>query len=76
MFCLIMSAPPIFPSFPSLYDNSPFTGQSRQLAAGKPVIGISSGGTPEYVIHNQVGLIVPARDSAALAEAIKDLVRQ
>lgn len=57
---------------PSLYDNSPFT-SIEALASGKPVIGTAAGGTPEYVIHEKVGLIVPARDARSLGNAINEL---
>ena len=39
-------------------------------AAGKPVIGGSAGGTPEWVTHGQNGLLVDGDDPAAIAAAI------
>jgi glycosyltransferase involved in cell wall biosynthesis len=54
---------------PSVYDNSPYT-SLEAMACGAPVIGSSAGGTKEYVIDGQTGLIVPPRDADALAEAI------
>lgn len=57
---------------PSLYENAPYTVLEAQ-ATGKPVIGTSAGGSPEYVAHEETGLVVPPRDSQALAEAIVDL---
>jgi glycosyltransferase involved in cell wall biosynthesis len=39
-------------------------------AAGVPVIGTHHGGIPEAVRENVSGLLVPERDSGALAEAI------
>jgi glycosyltransferase involved in cell wall biosynthesis len=40
------------------------------FALKKVVIGSDAGGIPELVINGQTGLLFPARDSAALAEAI------
>ena len=57
---------------PSLYENAPYTVLEAQ-STGKPVIGTSAGGSPEYVAHDETGLVVPPRDSAALADAITDL---
>lgn len=42
--------------------------------AGVPVAATSAGGLPEIVIHEQTGLLVPVRDSAALAGAILRLL--
>ena len=57
---------------PSLYENAPYTVLEAQ-STGKPVIGTSGGGSPEYVAHGVSGLVVPPRDSAALAAAILEL---
>jgi len=40
------------------------------MAAGRPVIASNAGGIPEVVIHGDTGLLVPACDVGALAEAI------
>lgn len=40
------------------------------MAYQRPVIVTEAGGMPELVRHNQEGLIVPVRDSQALAESI------
>ena len=40
------------------------------MAAGRPVIASNAGGIPEVVIHGDTGLLVPASDVGALAEAI------
>jgi len=58
---------------PSLYENAPYT-VLEALATGKPVIGSSAGGTPEYITDGETGLVVPAKDSKALARAIIALV--
>ena len=41
------------------------------LAAGRPVIASRVGGLPDVVCHEQNGLLVPPRDSAALAAALR-----
>ncbi len=58
---------------PSLYENAPYT-VLEALASGKPVIGSNAGGTPEYIADGETGLVVPAKDSKALARAIITLV--
>ena len=40
------------------------------MAAGKPVVATAVGGNPEAVIDGITGLVVPALDSRALAEAV------
>jgi glycosyltransferase involved in cell wall biosynthesis len=45
------------------------------MAAGKPVIATSTGGLVESVLDGVTGLLVPARDPAALTDAIAKLVR-
>jgi glycogen(starch) synthase len=53
---------------PSVYDNSPYT-CLEAMACGKPVIGTDAGGTKEYIEHNVSGIIIPACDVQALADA-------
>jgi glycosyltransferase involved in cell wall biosynthesis len=43
------------------------------MAHAKPVIATPVGGTPELVVDGETGLLVPARDPAALATAISAL---
>ena len=43
------------------------------MALSKPVIGTRMGGTPEMIAHGETGLLVPASDPAALAEALTRL---
>lgn len=57
----------------SLYDNAPCT-ILEAMACGKPVVGSLAGGIPEYVAHNETGLLVMPADSLALANAITELV--
>ena len=40
------------------------------MALGKPVVGSRTGGTPEMVMEGETGLLVPASDPAALADAL------
>ncbi|BCA54099.1 putative Glycosyl transferase group 1 [Nitrospira sp. KM1] len=40
------------------------------MAAGKPVIVTDVGGNPELVVQGKTGLIVPSKDSGALAAAL------
>jgi len=58
---------------PSLTEGFPRTA-IEAMAAGKPVIATNVGGTPEAVIDGETGILVPARDSDALASAIVRLV--
>lgn len=43
-------------------------------AAGTPCIASDVGGLPEVVLHDQTGVIVPARDHVVLSEAIQALL--
>jgi len=43
-------------------------------AAGVPVIGTRHGGIPEAIRENESGLLVPERDSGAIADAIDSLI--
>ncbi len=43
------------------------------MAAGLPVVATSVGGTPELVVQGETGLLVPADDAQALADALTDL---
>ncbi len=46
----------------------------QALASGLPVVATNVGGIPEMVEHGENGLLVPPRDPAALASAIRHLV--
>jgi len=45
----------------------------QSLACGTPVITTKSGAIPEY-INSKIGILVPERDSKALAEAMRKLL--
>jgi glycosyltransferase involved in cell wall biosynthesis len=44
------------------------------MAHGKPVVATPVGGTPELVVEGETGLLVPARDAAALEQALARLL--
>ncbi len=54
----------------SAWENFPHT-VVEALAVGCPVIATAVGGVPEVVVDGENGLLVPPRDEAALAAAIK-----
>lgn len=58
---------------PSLYDNSPYT-CLEAMSCGRAVIGTDGGGTKEYIVHGESGLIVPVKDAGALASGIIKLL--
>ncbi|HEY1987116.1 MAG TPA: glycosyltransferase family 4 protein [Terracidiphilus sp.] len=45
------------------------------MAAGKPVIATRGGGIPEIVVDKTTGLLVPAGDERALADAMATMLR-
>lgn len=58
---------------PSLWEGLPMVALEA-MAAKLPVIATAVGGTPDVVIHNETGLLVPPADPAALAAAIQTLM--
>ncbi len=59
---------------PSLYDNSPYT-CLEAMSCGRAVIGTSSGGTAEYMVDGESGIIVPPKDAHSLTNAIINLLQ-
>jgi glycosyltransferase involved in cell wall biosynthesis len=45
------------------------------MAAAHPVVATAVGGVEDVVVHGRHGLIVPARDAAAMADAMERLAR-
>ncbi len=43
------------------------------MASSKPIIATRVGGTPEAIIHNQTGILVPSKDIEAMADAIVNI---
>lgn len=58
---------------PSLYEGLPVS-VLEAMAAGTPVVATAVGGTDEAVVHGESGILVPPRDPAALAGAIRDVL--
>jgi glycosyltransferase involved in cell wall biosynthesis len=54
---------------PSISEGLPLAAVEA-LAAARPIVATEVGGTPEVVLNDQTGLLVPPNDSAALAQAI------
>jgi glycosyltransferase involved in cell wall biosynthesis len=54
----------------SAWENLPHT-LLEALAAGAPVVATGVGGIPEVIVHEDNGLLVPAGDVDAIAEAIE-----
>ena len=59
---------------PSLFEGLPLS-IVEAMAAGKPVVTTSVGGIPEAIIDGESGLLVPAADPDALANAIGQVLR-
>ncbi len=46
----------------------------QALAMARPVVGTTVGGIPEVIVHEETGLLVPPRDTRALAQAMGRLM--
>lgn len=60
-------------AFPSFHEGLPYS-ILEAMRAGCTIVSTSVGGIPEVLRDGQEGLLVPARDAAALAEAIDRLL--
>ena len=69
---MVYSAADLF-AICSLQDNLPNT-VLEAMACGIPVVGFRVGGIPDMVRHGENGLVVPANDVRALADAIADVL--
>jgi glycosyltransferase involved in cell wall biosynthesis len=58
---------------PSLYEGLPLVA-IEALAAGRPMVATEVDGTPEVVIHERTGLLVPPANPVALAAAIERML--
>jgi len=70
---LVYNAADIF-VIPSLQENFPLTALEA-LACGTPIVGSAVGGIPEIVRTGSTGVLVPARDVAALRDTIRSLLQ-
>jgi len=59
---------------PSVYDNSPYA-CLEAMSCGLAVIGTAAGGTSEYIVDGESGIIVEAKNSAGIAQAVIDLLK-
>ena len=57
----------------SLYEGFP-NAILEAMAAGRPVVATAVGGTVEAVVHERTGIVVPPRDSKAIAKATEKLL--
>ncbi len=59
---------------PSLTEGTPLI-VLEAMAAGIPVVASAVGGIPDQIRHNKEGLLIPAGDPAALADALLELLQ-
>ncbi|MBV8571225.1 MAG: glycosyltransferase family 4 protein [Acidobacteriaceae bacterium] len=57
----------------SLFDSLPIS-IAEGMSLGKPAVVTDAGGIPEMVLHGETGLVVPAGNAEALAEALLRLL--
>ncbi len=60
-------------AFPSFYEGMPIA-ILEAMALAKPIVATAVGGIPEEIAHGESGLLVPARDSRALANGLRQLL--
>ncbi len=58
---------------PSVYDNSPYT-CLEAMSCGRAVIGTSAGGTQEYIVDGESGIIIPPKDVDAITSSLLQLL--
>ena len=58
---------------PSLFEGTPLS-LLEAMAAGKPVVASAIPGNDELIVNDENGLLVPARDTDALAQALRRIV--
>jgi glycosyltransferase involved in cell wall biosynthesis len=67
----------LLPAFDAFVNCSTHEGVSltilEAMAAALPVVATRVGGTPEVVVHDQTGVLIPARDPGALAAVLDRL---
>lgn len=61
-------------AFPSLWEGLPYA-PIEAMAVGTPVVATSVIGNTDLVSHEQTGLLVPAQDEKAMAQAIVRVLR-
>lgn len=61
-------------AFPSFYEGMPIA-ILEAMALARPIVATEVGGIPEEIEHGTSGWLVPPRDSAALAEGLRRLLR-
>lgn len=59
---------------PSLTEGTPLT-VLEAMAAGVPIVASAVGGIPDQVRHDKEGLLVPPNDTAALGDALLELLQ-
>ena len=67
----LLAAADLF-ALPSLFEGLPVS-VLEAMAAERPVVATAIGGTDEVIVSEESGLLVPPRDPAALASAIRRL---
>ena len=58
---------------PSLYEACQYS-LLEAMAMGKPVVATPAGVAPDVVFDHETGLLVPLADSAAMANAVRELL--